>query len=269
MKNNIKDLMLLLDDTNVHIASAAMAELLESDINLDSFIKSIQEDDNPILRKRAHQLQVIQTRRNNREKTSNILKDNNTDIITGLSKVHTLWYDNDTIESIMQFWLALVANLEQNKPDTIDKFAYFLRKTGFKVSDKSEIEADYFCLGIVLEELIGSDFLLCAIAQKLAKNINIDLKIINNIGDFILIDKTGMVLSPRKNWSVSKSLLSEEKPIKYWNSNDLLRLTSTNLYLCAITSDSFRYINTIGKVIADSYDIDDSTFLPYPYSGKK
>ncbi len=267
MENKLKILISLLDDEDQEVASIAMAELLKSKTDLTETLKTLQEDNNSYVRKRVHQLQGIISSRNHRNNISDMLKNKKTDLIKGLTELHILWYDRDTMETIMQYWRALVENCKKNHCTTTDQFAYFLRKYGFKVADKNEVDADFFSIGIILEDLIGADFILCSIAKSLAEKININLEIAYHIGNFILVDNKGTIISPQKDWAVDPIQLDKDI-YEVWTTSRILKLAISKLFLCAVSYDSIRYINTIGQTLAKSNDLDALDFLPYPYNVK-
>ncbi len=261
---NIRHLLSLLDDENQQVASLAMAELLKFDDIIDPFLGELQESGNSRLRKRIHQLQSVLSFRRRRIDFSKNLKNKNLDLITGLFELHFQWYDNDAEADVRKLWDKLIDSSRKFSPDTIEKLAYFMRKFNFTVAERDNLDPDYFCIGIVLEELIGSDFILCAIAMEVAAHWNLKLQVIQIVGDFALLDPNGKVLLPGNGWR----LLPQEKKgySKKWNNTMLLKLTSSMLFLAAVSTSSFRYINTIGHCLARISGKDELDFLPYPYN---
>jgi len=264
VKKNIKHLLSLLDDEDQQSASLAMAELLRYDKKIDPFLKDIQESDDPRLRKRAHQLQSILSIRRRRVGLPVKLNNEETGLIHALAELHFLWYDSDTEEEINQYWTKLLNKAKIYQPDTIEKLAYFMRKNDFAISSKEELDADYVCIGIVLEELVGADFMLCAIAQKIAQNNGLKLKVIRIIGDFALIDQRGQVLFPQNDWRLLPQF--KKGSFEVWDNTCILKLTASILLTCAISTDSFRYIYTIGNCLAKICGQKNLDFLPFPYN---
>ncbi len=264
MDKKISNLLSLLDDENEQVANIAMAELFQVDINLDEILKEFQEDSNPLLRKRIHQLQIIQTRRAKRKKISILLKNNDITLIDGLMALHSQWYDKDSKNTINQYWLALIENFKNSNVTSLNELGTFMKKHGFKCANKDEIDPDYFCFGLVLEDLVGADFILCSIAYTLAQIANINLKTIFHFGDFVLIDSNS-VLSPKNAWFTNKYSNIEKSEI--WDTQSILKLNTTKLFLSAVSSDSFRYVKTFGLILSEAYGKDELS-LPYPYSGE-
>jgi hypothetical protein len=264
MNKKIVDLIKLLDDENQQSASIVMAELLCYESELDSVIQDLQESENIKLRRRIHQLQSILSTRRNRQSLAKRLGNKQTDLFDTLAELHFQWYDNDTKNTISQYWEALLENSKKYQPTTIEKLGCFMRKYGFRTSSKGNIEADFLCIGIVLEELVGADFIMCAIAQKLAIHWGLKLDIIYLIGDFALIDPKDQVLFPKNFWKLIPKI--KKATFQKWDNKMILRMATSMLYLCAIATDSFRYVHSIGKCLANSSDIENLSALPYPYN---
>jgi hypothetical protein len=266
MNRKLENLIKLLDDENQQSASMIMAELLHYEPEeISEVLQKLQESDNMRLRKRVHQIQSILTTRKRRKNLSHNLQDKNVELINALMELHLQWYDNDSEENLRILWKELLASAQKNHPVTLEKLAYFMQKCGFSVSSRDDIEADYYCIGIVLDELVGSDFLVCSIAKAIASYCGLDLKIIQVIGDFALMDPDkDKALFPKNGWRVVQNF--KKNHYKEWDSSMLLRLTSAMLFLCAVNTDSFRYINTIGTCLAKSIGAKDLSCLPYPYN---
>ena len=106
MSDKIKTLLTLLEDENRNVASQAMAELLRHEEELPQYLNSLQESENLILRKRAHQMQSILSIRRRRKNFAMNLKSNTMGLIEGLTELHLQWYDYDAEETISKQWNA-------------------------------------------------------------------------------------------------------------------------------------------------------------------
>jgi hypothetical protein len=135
---------------------------------------------------------------------------------------------------------------------------------GFSVPPPNDLQADYYCLGIVLEELVGADAILCAIAQEVGRLWGLELQIIQLIENFALIDQDKRVLTPRDGWRVHAPMKKNHYNI--WDASRMLKYATSMLFLCAVSTDSFRYVNTIGSCLARVCNEDNLDFLPYPYN---
>lgn len=263
MNKKIQLLINFLDDENTNTACAAMAELLRYGDKLEPYLAEFQEHDNPLVRKRIHQIQAILTVRKRRDGFADIMK-NSTDLIKGLIEVHLQWYDNDSEPNLSLLWSEIQKTANKYPPSTIEKVAYLMRKCGFTTAPGNDFQPDSFCIGPVIEELTGADFILCAIAKSIAAEHHLELKIIRRYGNFLLIDASNKILLPKDHWRIAAGLFNAEKDI--WDNSMIIKLASSMLFLAAVSSDSFRYISTIGKSLANIPGAKPLDFLPYPYN---
>ena len=266
MSRKLKHLLNLLDDENQQTASIAMAELLSCEKHLDSVLKSLQESENPRLRKRIHQMQSVLTLRRRRKNFTKKILSSNLGLLEGLIELHLLWYDNDPPESIWPHWHSLVESASAYNPVSIERIAFFMKKTGFNIASSDDMEGDSFCMGIVLEELAGSDFILCSIAQLLAEHFGFRLHIFLLNGEFALIDERGQMLVPKGGWKLIPQL--KRGRVRVWTPSMILRLAGSMLFLSAVSTNSFRYINTVGGALAKMSGQGELSFLPYPYNSE-
>ncbi len=267
MNKRIESLVSLLDDDNQQSVGFVMAELLAYGDQLPSVLREFQESDNPRLRRRIHQLETVLNFRKRRQTISESIANPQDDLFKGLIALHTQWYDNDSKQNIMPFWRAFIENSRRYHINSMEQLAYFMQKYGYRPSESNDIEADYYCLGIVLEELIGDCFIICAIAQKLAATWKIDTDIVLIDENFCIMDKNGYILCPSKAWSVYKA--DDNIKIEKWTASMILKLCTTKLFLCAINTDSFRYANTIGHILSRVCGSEDLSHLPMPYTSNK
>ena len=267
MQNKLKSLISLLDDSNIEIVHEAMSELLKHEDEINEYLAHHQESSNPELRKRVHQLQAIMIMRKRRESFAKILKSKNLNLIDGLIAVHLQWYDNDSERFLNELWERFFVASKRFAPKNIDETAYFMRKCGFEIAATDELQADSFCLGPILDDLVGADFILCALAAQLAKRWGFELEIIRVMNNFLLIDKNGKALSPANSWQLITDI--DSKKCEFWSNKQILELASTMLFTFAVSSNSFRYVHTIGHSLAKVLDEEKLDFLPYPYGAKK
>ncbi|MDD3117835.1 MAG: hypothetical protein PHQ27_01530 [Victivallales bacterium] len=266
----IETLLQLLDDPNQQAASLIMAELLECEAELPPYLAALQEADDPLLRRRVHQLETIMNLRRRRREFAEKLRRNRLGLLDGLIEIHLQWYDNDAAESIRADWEKLLREAEKTPPESLEKLAYFMRKAGFSSPQPNDLQADYYCLGVVLDDHTGADVLLCAMCRILAQHWGCELQIIQVMENFALIDKDMRVLTPKDGWRVHPPIRSGGYNI--WDRTKVLKFAMSMLFLCAVSTDSFRYVNTIGGVLEKIYGLEGGDFLPFPYSrsfGKK
>ena len=266
MNKRIISLVSLLDDESQQSASFAMAELLNYEDELEGILCELQESENPRMRRRIHQLESILNIRLRRKKLSQQILSPNEDLFKGLIDLHVQWYDNDSRANITPFWRALVENSKRNQIDSIDKLAYFMQKYGFRTSERGELFADHFCIGIVIEELTGCSLNICALGQKLAAVWGLKLSIVLVSEEFCLMDTNGKILAPSKEWTILD--IPESTKYEPCSTTMLLKYVLSMLFLCSVSSDSFRYINTIGHILGAVCGEKTLNHLPMPYKSE-
>lgn len=266
MKSKIESLINLLDDNNMEVVQEAMGQLLKHENEINAYLARHQESPNPELRKRIHQLQAVMIMRKRRKSFAELLKAPDPNMLAGLIAVHLQWYDNDSEAFLADLWQRFFKAGERFAPENISEIAYFMRKCGFRVTSTDELQADSFCIGPVLDDLAGADFILCALASELAAKWGLELEIIRVMDNFMLIDEQGKALSPRNSWQLLSNLASSR--YEFWSKKQILELASTMLFTFAVSSNSFRYIHTIGHSLAKILGEDKLDFLPYPYGSK-
>lgn len=267
MDREYKSLLTLMDDESDQAASQAMAELLRRDEKkLEPVLRKLQESANPRLRKRIHQLQSAIFLRRRRKVFTDRLSRPDINLLEGLFQIHLLWFDNDSPQSLRKQWKSLLTEAERFAPDTLESLGMFMRKMNFHCSHADDLEPDHLCIGTVLDEAPGADFILCSIAALLANQFGLVLRITQSAEtDFILIDRHENVLIPSQDWNY---VPCDEKKYSFqiWTSSMLLRYAAALLFTGAVSGDSFRYIYTIGSCLAGSADT--RLLLPYPYGGQ-
>ncbi len=266
MDQDYKHLLSLLDDENEQAASLAMAELLARDPGpLEPVLRKLQESPNPRLRRRIHQLQSTMLLRRRRKSLTQNLSERNIDLLEGLIQIHLLWYDNDAYDTVKKQWNELAEEAKNYHPKNLEQLAYFLRKRQFVCSHRDEMESEFLCLGTILDENTGADFMLCAIACLLAAQRGMRIFITQSAEtDFILVDEFGNILVPVNDWEYIP-FDGKQYAFEFWNTQMLLRYATALLFTCAVNSDSFRYVYTIGSCLAGDASSDNLDFLPYPY----
>ncbi len=267
MRNKLESLISLLDDGNIEVVQEAMAELLKHESEIGEYLAEHQESSNPELRKAIHQLQAIIIMRRRRHNFAKLLKSEDLNIIDGLIAVHLQWFDNDSERVLLELWERFFKASERFAPKNISEIAYFMRKCGFEAVSTDELQADNFCLGPVLDDLVGADFILCALASELAEKWGFELEIVRIMNNFLLLDKQGEALSPCDSWQSVSDI--DPRKCEFWNKKQILELASTMLFAFAVSSNSFRYIHTIGHSLAKILGEDELDFLPYPYGPGK
>ena len=268
MDREYKSLLSLLDDENEQSASLAMAELLRRDEKqLEPVLRKLQESADPRLRRRIHQLQSTMLLRRRRKNLTDRMTSRKLNLLDGLFQLHLLWFDNDSPESLRRQWKDLLTRARELKPDTLEILGMFMRKTGFQCAHKDDLEPDHLCIGTILDNSPGADFMLCAVAKLIGAEFGLPLRITQSAEtDFILIDPQENILIPAQEWTYLP-YSQEHYAFQFWSESMLLRYGAALLFTGAVSGDSFRYVYTIGSCLAGSADA--RLPLPYPYGGSR
>lgn len=256
----IKSLIVLLGDENQNIASSALRELLKYGKDAGFLIKRFQESSNPLLRKRIHQFQAISRVRELREILSRRLNNVHSGLWNGLLEIHMLWFDRDIKESINEFFWTLLDEFKANCDFSARAIASFMKSRGFVIPIKGDIDAEFYCIGSVLESKIGTEAILATLVYKLLIESGKKSKIVKVREAFGVFCPDGYVIIPT-DWGV---IVSSEGEYKECSPGEILKSIAFKLFLSTVISDSFRYSYTIGSCvgkISSDADVNFSSIL--------
>jgi hypothetical protein len=262
MENEINALLSLLDDEDENIALNAMARLLELESFLGDKLGQLQESDNPLLRKRGHQLQVAITLRARRKLFFKEIQSNNFDFIVLLLNFHLLWFDNDSEPKLFDEFAKFESSFDENSKSSLKEIASNMKLREFNVVRDSTIYPEIYCLGSILNEQIAAQSVICAILKYIVQN-SLQVKIIRFMNNFGLLDNDNMVLWPGDNWQITK--LPNDAEVEYWNFRDILKYIGLTLFSSAVNSDSFRYVLTLAQTLTGDFTLNALSSLPYPF----
>ena len=260
---HINGLFHLLDDENEGVAVTALAELLDLEPYLGDAPGIVQECGNALARKRIHQLQAAITIRRRRRGFRNLLRKANLDIGAALIEVHLQWYDNDSLPELEKVWQEFLDSAEKFHANSLEQISYFMRKRGMAAAQETASQPELYCIGAVLESNLGSAALLCCVAMEIAARSGLPVRVVRILGDFALLDDNGNFLFPLRDWQIIAGNGVEQ--YDFWEKRALLKFASAMLFSHAVTSDSFRYIQTIAQALIDLPDGELPETLPYPY----
>ena len=241
----IKSLVALLEDENQKVASSAINELLKYGKEAESLIKRFQESPNVLLRKRIHQLQAITRVRKMREILSKRLNNVHSGLWNGILEIHMLWFDRDIKENINELFWLLLDEFKLNCDFSAQSVSSFMKSRGFVLPLRGDIDAEFFCIGPVLESKIGTEVILSVLVYKLLLESGKKSKIVKVRENFRVLCSDGNVVIPDE-WKV---ISASEEEYRECLSGEILRNIAYKLFLSAVTSDSFRYSYTIGSCI--------------------
>ncbi len=268
MKQDLDYLLELMDDESDQTACMAMAELLARRGGvLDNKLRELQETSNPRLRRRIHQLESALRIRSRRRALADGFRNHSIPLLEGLIQLHLLWFDNDQRDALIEDWEQFVSEFRKSAPVSLERIGFFMRRKGFACPARDNIEAEYFCLGTVLEECLGADMILAAITAAAAAANRIRLGIVRIHSDFALADEEGNLLLPADDWKYLPRP-NRHFTCQFCDAGMVLKFAAASLFVAAAATDSFRYLYTIGNCLcppsAGENDLLSSS-LPYPY----
>ena len=261
-KPSLESLISLLDDEDENVAVNVMAELLNRESELGELLAELQEGENPIARRRAHQLQAAITLRRRRRAFAAKLDAPKVDLIDGLIDVHLQWFDNDSRPGLVQLWSDFKLEARRFPQKSLENLSYFMRKSGFSATPESTMHPEYYCIGPVLENGIGAGSILAGLLLEIADPA-FELKLVRVMGEFAVYDGNGRLLLPGRNFQVCAAPGIEH--CDFWDRRMLLRFASTTLFAAAVNSDSFRYVLTIAQALSGTEGDESLDYMPYPY----
>ncbi len=256
-------LLQLLDDEDETIAVEAMAEILSGGYAPDEALAELQEDSNPLIRKRIHQLQSAITMRRRRQRFYTELNSEKFSLPDGLMEVHLQWFDNDSLRELRKTWQDFADSAAKCQINSLHSLADFMLKQGMTAVSESTFQPENYCIGTIIDNSYGSAAVLCAMGKTVAANGGLDLRIVRFLSDFGLLDGYGNLLLPEKNWQTVP--LTSLNDCTFWSDSEILRFASSMLFSHSVNSDSFRYIQTIAQSLTGVEDGELPETFPYPY----
>lgn len=264
VKPELLHLASLLDDDEP-TAVNALAELLEHERELGDLPSIFQESDNPMLRRRIHQLQSALMLRRRRREFLQKLNDHDIDLVSGLIDVHLQWFDWDSPVELKRSWDEFKEKSEKKQINSLEDIANFMRRMNFSPEYETTTHPENYCIGTILEQRYGSAGILVAISRELANKPE-DFCIVRTMGLFALQDKCGRLLPAARGWQLHIPQIVRKPEL--WDTKSILRLASLSLFSCAVNSDSFRYVLTIAQALTGEDSDDILEYFPYPYRPK-
>ncbi len=259
--NTILSLLSLLDDEDENVAINAMAELLNREDELGNSLAILQEANNPLARRRAHQLQAAITLRRRRRAFLHALRSPQVDLGAGLVEVHLQWFDNDSRPALYRLVSEFRLEAERSPRKTLADLSALMKKFNFIAQQENTLHPEDYCIGPTLENHRGAASLLCGILLLIADP-SLKLRLVRLMGEFVLYDGA-QLLRPLQDWQGAASPGMDHA--EFWDARMLLRFASTNLFSAAVNSDSFRYVLTIAQALSGAADDEPLDYLPYPY----
>lgn len=261
--SKIKLLASLLDDPDDQIAVKAISELLKYEDSLGDLPAVWQESADPLLRKRAHQLQSALVMRRRRKDFYQKLNSGKFDFFDALLDIHLMWFDNDPKAEIMREVDKFRAEAEGKKLSSLAQLALFMKQKKFAAEPESTLHPETYCIGTIIADRCGAASVLIALGKYLLQEPE-KFSMIRIFGDFALADENGDFLIPAHNWQICHSEAPGQAEI--FSPAELLKFVAINLFSSAVNSDSFRYILTIAQSVSGISGDQILQEFPYPYN---
>ena len=259
----------MLDDPNENVAAGVMAELLRHGDELLPVLSELQEADDPLLRKRVHELETIAALRRRRRDYLHKLEAADFDLVQALIELHLLWFDRDNPEMLLEMMQTFMGVAANNDIKDIAELGGFMARNNFAVPpEDEELDVENYCIGPILDDRLGSGVMLCTLALIAGIGSGLELGMVRIAGHFAVVNRQGEMVSPDNGWIVDR--VSRLEQGDFWNDpRSVLRYASLMLFLSAVSADNFRYVHIIAHALMGDDDNDVCDFLPYPYNGRE
>lgn len=254
----------LLDDEDEDVAVNVIAALLARQDELGDLPARIQEHPNPLVRRRAHQLQAAITFRNWRQEFFELLNHIAPDYLTGLVLLHMLWFDRDDRTKVTAELDRFVksATTETSGLLSLEDARRFMCRHGFAAELESTIHPENYCIGTILSQRTGAGSLLTGLLKVMMREPE-KFQIVRFCGEFALFDGKDSILACQGDWRVCR--LSSTADFKFFSLRDILHCAGNMLFSSAVNSDSFRYVLTITQSLTGDKGDEILASFPYPY----
>jgi len=274
-----QSLVTLLCDEDTTISGHAMAELLALESDTDSnklteLLAELQEAEEPLIRKKIHQMQTIQRIRNRRRSFSRRLRSKSPNLLQGLAELHAIWYDDMDTRELSKLWSDIIKEAAKCRPVTPKRLAGAMKLAKFALCEENIQDADLYCLGAIIEDRIGSDVILAAITLEIGRSFGLKGAIVRVNGKFgtMYTTKTehkepvlhGTIIMPTKNWDIIP--IPDYSTIEVWTTKQILKYVAAMLFVNSVCSEGPRYVQILAACLTDK-KINESLkdILPPPF----
>ena len=258
---DIKRLASLLDDPDEAVAISAMAELINREPELGDLPAVLQEDTNPLMRRRVHQLQSALTMIRRRRYLAEVLRQDEINFAAALVQIHLQWFDRDSEVSLTRKINEFCKELSCHPLGSLQEIGDAFAACAVTALPATTLKVEQSCIGVMLDEKCGSSALWCGMICDFFKEHG--LKTVLHHGRFGVANEKE-ILIPEDNWLVSPLPLEGE--LQFWEPKNLLQFAMMTLFSAAVNSDSFRYILTLSQTFTGCETAEALSSLPYPYN---
>ena len=262
---DIRQLAQLLDDENDEIAVNVIAALLAREAELGDLPAQLQESSDPLVRRRAHQLQAALLFRRRRREFCARLEEEHPDYLRGLTDLHMLWFDRDSLPEISEKLFQLVDEGRKRTLNDLDDAERLMRRLGFTAEPETTLRPENYCIGTIIDQCCGSTALLMGLLREMSGCA--EWKIVRTLGEFGLYDGESRLLLGQGQWRAVDA--PDTGSMEFWDVRSVLRFAGAMLFSSAVNGDSFRYVLTIAQALTGDEGDEILNFMPYPYGPGK
>ena len=253
-------LLTLLQDDDIKVASLAMEQFLNLGL-AEAAIAEFQEDHDPKLRQRIHQLSGILRRRRAREEFLAGVEQERFTLWDGVIQINCLYDPQCQADQVTEFIQTLASGISSDAA-TAAKIAALMREQEFTVPEEDLLDVDLYLVERVLETKYGSPALLCAIAQQAGQEAGWSSTIVLYEGRFCLIDRHNLLLDPAEGWHVLK--LTGDLKFHPCSRKDLWLGILSQLFMVSLVEGHLRDLYHFGDLLAALNHASTGEALPYP-----
>lgn len=194
-------LLKLLQDEDDCVADSVMERLLMSD-RCQSFMAEHQDDSDPFIRRRIHQMGAIMEQRTDRDTFVQQFLAQELDLWQGALLLNKLFDPQCSLSNINRQANTLFGKC-QPKTANIQEIASFMAQKKFLPLSSNWFDINQFLLSETLRQKTASTLLLCIIARQLGLYHNMTFNIVMNTGRYMLASDTYMITDPNDEWKVT------------------------------------------------------------------
>ena len=257
--SELKVLLSLLQDEDESVTSLAMEKILPS-AELDKFIATYQDDNDPMLRRRCYQMGYITTYRRQLAELIAALKENSFDLWQSVLMLDRLYDSQSSLKYLENLYINLQDDYSSRK-DSLRGLVRFLKDRSFITPSQNWFDISNYLIGDVFENRVGAAVVLCILARQLGASRNITLNICLHSGRYCLVDEKYTIVDPSNDWKITGNIPPDL--FHLCSRKEILIALLFQLYSLAVISWDPFDIFLFQKILSSYYDFPDNA-MPYP-----
>lgn len=249
----------LLQDGNESVASLAMEQILQSS-DFDKLMRSYQDSQDGVVRRRVHQMENIARRRQLLEQFLDRMQKDELDLWQAMMMIDHLYDPQSSFNYLTEMSNELIGEFRQKRGGTAAMIK-LMKEHNFMVPSQNWFDIGNYLLGDVLESRMGAAPLLCIIAQYVGTFSNWRARICLHSGRFCLLDQSNALIDPSEEWAIKKKISSEQ--YHACSRKEILLVVLSQLFSMAVINWEPWDIHLFSKILSSLYQIDPGQ-MPYP-----